>query len=79
MVFTSLLYAVEVLTELSFLITSVLNSASSRLICGWLLLALGLEVPRRGQAVSKGWLPLVPGLGPLRKRYGAYCVQMTLI
>ena len=39
-------------------------------ICRWLLVALGLEVPRRSQAVNLGWLLLVPGLGPLIKRYG---------
>ena len=31
---------------------------------------LGLEVPRRGQAVNKGWLPLRLGLGPLARGRG---------
>ena len=30
---------------------------------------LGLEIPRRSQAVKLGWLLLVPVLGPLSKRY----------
>ena len=42
-----------------------------KLICIWLLLILGLEVPRQGQAVNQGWLLLVLGPGPLRERYGA--------
>ena len=29
-----------------------------------------MEVPRGSQAVNLGWLLLVPGLGPLSKRYG---------
>ena len=44
-------------------------------ICRWLLLMLGLEVPRRGQAVIQGWLPLLLSLGPLTKRYRACQVQ----
>ena len=34
-----------------------------------LLLVLGLEIPRQSQAVNLGWLPLVPCLGSLSKRY----------
>ena len=30
---------------------------------GWLLLVLGLEVPRQSQAVNLGWLLLIQGLG----------------
>ena len=30
---------------------------------------LGLEIPRPRQAVNLGWVVLVPGLGPLSKRY----------
>ena len=30
---------------------------------------LGLEIPRRSQAVNLGWLLLVLGLWPLSKRY----------
>ena len=29
----------------------------------WLLLVLGLEIPRQSQAVNLGWLLLVSGLG----------------
>lgn len=36
-------------------------------ICRWLLLVLGLEVPRKSQAVNQGWLLVVPGLGHLVK------------
>ena len=42
---------------------------SYKTICKWLLLVLGLEVPRLNQAVNLGWLLLVLGLGPLSKRY----------
>ena len=48
-------------------------------ICRWLLLVLGLEVPQRGQAVNQGLLPLLPGLGPLCKRYGSCWGQMLLV
>ena len=40
-------------------------------ICRWLLLVLGLEVPRRGQAGNQGLLLLVLHPGPLSKRHGA--------
>lgn len=40
-------------------------------ICRWLLLVLGVQVPRRGQAVNRGRLLLVPALGPLSERDGA--------
>ena len=42
-----------------------------RAICRWLLV-LGLEGPKRSQALNQGWLPLVLGLEPLSKRYGAH-------
>ena len=38
----------------------------------WLLLMLGLKIPRQSQAVNLGWLLLVPDLGPLSKRYRDY-------
>ena len=31
----------------------------------WLLVVLGMEVPRQDQAVNQDWLLLVPGLGPV--------------
>ena len=37
----------------------------------WLLLVLGLEIPKRSQAVTLSWLLLELGLGSLSKRYGA--------
>ena len=46
-------------------------STSYKATCRRLLLVLGLELPRRGQAANQGRLPLVPGLGPLSKRYRA--------
>ena len=35
----------------------------------WLLLVLGLEIPRQSQTVNLGWLLLMPGQEPLSKRY----------
>ena len=35
----------------------------------WLLLVLGLEIPRQSQAVNLGWILLVPKLGPVSKKY----------
>ena len=40
-------------------------------ICRWLLLVLGLKVPKRGQTANQGWLLLAPGLGPLNEMYKA--------
>ena len=42
----------------------------------WLLLVLGLEIPRQSQAVNLGLLLLVLDLGPLSKFMGAggYCL-----
>ena len=37
-------------------------------ICRWLLLVLGLEGLRGGQAEKQGWLLLVPGLGLPKER-----------
>ena len=34
---------------------------SYKAIFQWLLLTLGLDVPRQGQAMNQGWLLLVPG------------------
>ena len=58
---------------------SGLQSMSYKVICRWLLLVLGLEVPRRGQGVNQGWLPLVWGLGPLSKRYGTQRPDATCL
>ena len=52
---------------------------SYKAICRWLLLALGLKVPRRGQAMNWGQLPFVAGLGPLSKTYSIYWGQMLLV
>ena len=41
-------------------------------ICRWLLLVLGLEILGQSQAVNLGRLLLVPDLGPLHNRYGAW-------
>ena len=35
---------------------------SYKAICRWLLLVLGLEIPRGNQTLNLGWLLLVPGL-----------------
>ena len=48
-------------------------------ICRWLLLLLGLEMPKRGQTSNQNWLLLVPGLEILSKRYRACLGQMLLI
>ena len=47
------------------------QSMSDKAICRRLLLVLGWEDPRRGQAVNQGWLLLVLGLWPLSEKYGA--------
>ena len=52
---------------------------SYKVISGWLLLVLDLEVPRRGSDVNQVWLLLVSGLGPLSERYGACWSQMLLV
>ena len=52
---------------------------SYKVIYRWLLLVLGLEVPRRGQEVNQSWLLLVPDLGPLSERYRACWSQMLLV
>ena len=44
---------------------------SYKVICRGLLLALVLEVSRRGQAMNHGQLLLIPGLGPVNERYRA--------
>ena len=44
---------------------------SYKATCWWLLLVLGLEVPRRCPAVNQCWLPLVLEMGPLGKMYVA--------
>ena len=38
------------------------SSMSYKVTFRWLLLVLGLEIPRRSQAVNLGWLLLVPDL-----------------
>lgn len=40
---------------------------SYTMTCTWLLLELGLEVPRRDQDLNQGQLPLVLGLKPLAR------------
>ena len=45
------------------------HSISYKMSCRWLLLVLVLEVPRQDQAVNKGQLLLVLGLGQISKRY----------
>ena len=45
---------------------------SHKAICRWLLLVLGLEILGQSQAVNLGRLLLVPDLGPLHNRYGAW-------
>ena len=52
---------------------------SYRAICRWLLLVLGLEVPRWSQAANQGWLLLVLGLRPPSKRYRACWGQVLLV
>ena len=37
-----------------------LPSISYKVICGWLLRVLGMEVPRQGQAMNQGQLLLLP-------------------
>ena len=41
-----------------------------KVICRWLLLVLGLEVPRRDQTVNPSQMLLVLGLGPLARGTG---------
>ena len=45
-------------------------SMSSKEICRWLLVVLGLDVPRQGQAEDQGWMLLVHDLKPLRRGTG---------
>ena len=52
---------------------------SHKVICRWLLLVLGSEVPSTGQATNQVQLLLVPILGPLSKRFRAYRGQMVLV
>ena len=53
--------------------------SSYKVICRWLLLVLGLEVPRRGQAANHSQLLLVLGLGSFSKRYIVFQGQMLLV
>ena len=46
------------------------HSVSYKVICRWLLLMLGQEVPRKGQAVKQGWLLLVLTWGQLARGMG---------
>ena len=46
-------------------------SMRDQVICRWLQLVVGLEVPRRGQAPNQGQLLLVLVLGQLTERDGA--------
>lgn len=52
---------------------------SCKAIYRGLILVLGLEVPRRCQAVGQGQLPLALGLRVLSKRYEASWGQMLLV
>lgn len=54
-------------------------SMSYRTICWCPLLVLGFEVPRRGQVVNQGQLPLVLSLRPLSKRSRACWGHMLLV
>ena len=44
---------------------------SYKVICRWLPLVLGLELPRTGKFVNQDQLLIVLGLRPLSKRYRA--------
>ena len=48
-------------------------------VCRWLLLVLGMEVCRRGQALNQGWELLVSGRGPLSEKYRVHRGQKLLI
>ena len=48
------------------------HSISYKTIWRWLLLVLGLNVPRWSQTVNQGQPLLEPGLGQLGKRYGPH-------
>ena len=50
---------------------------SYKAICRWLLLVLGLEIPRRSQAMNVGWLLLVPGPWLLSKTYRGWGLTET--
>ena len=52
---------------------------SYKVICRWLVLVLGLEVPRRCKAMNQVQLLLMLGVGPLSERYRAYQDQMLLV
>ena len=54
-------------------------SMSYKAIYRWLLLVLGLKVPRRGQAVNQGQLLLVSGLEPLNEIYWASRGQILFV
>ena len=65
--------------ELQLMIYLEPPSMSYRTVCRWLLLLLGLEVLRRGQAVNQDWMLLLLVLGPSNERYKACCGQMLLV
>lgn len=46
---------------------------SYKVVCGWLLLVLGLEALGRGSAANGGWLPLILGLGPFSGHRDVSC------
>lgn len=52
---------------------------TSKTICRWLLLVVGLEEPKKDQTVYCGQLLLVPSLEPLSKKYMACLDQMPLV
>ena len=53
-------------------------SMSYRAICRWLLLVLGLQVPKRRQSVNQGRLLLELGLGPLGNGTGHAKIRCCL-
>ena len=54
-------------------------SMSYKVICRWLPLVLGLELPRTGKFVNQDQLLIVLGLRPLSKRYRACWGQMLVV
>ena len=54
-------------------------SMSYKVVCRWLLLVLGLNVPRQGQTPSQGQLLLALDPGSLSERSGALRGQMLLV
>ena len=55
------------------------SSMSYKSIGIWLILTLGMQVPRRGQGANKGQLPLLPDLRPLTRDTGHAKSQMLFV